>query len=275
MIYYKGSSIVKMYQNGILVSKAYRNGQLVFNGLHAKTQAVISYAISNGIPVPPDISYLDNYIKAAESVLNRLDLHYCFVGPGTPAFKLINICNPGTYNGIGYGGLGWSNSGVAGNGANAYIDTNFNPSLLVAGQKYRLNDASILSCVQSAITGYIVGTEFVGPKWLMMNSETNAQRINNGAGDTLINFLGTGLKALSRSSSSSFVAINKNVQAAVSSVSTSLDNNTFLIARQTATYWSGALNTFGVGASLSFSETQLLRAATNSQLATLGLAQIA
>jgi hypothetical protein len=133
---------------------------VVFRKHSERLQNVINYAVSQGY-AKPDFDYLqkiDTYLISIESVLNKLDLFYLFAGLADRQFKCINIVNPLKYEATENGSLTWSNSGVAGNGTDAYLDTNFQANLDTSGsQKYVLNGASrgfLISDFSETWSGY-------------------------------------------------------------------------------------------------------------------------
>lgn len=105
---------------------------------------VMEYANQQGYDFPSkdNVFALKKLIIDLEDtgIIQKLDLLYIFSGDGGIEFRLMNLVNPGTYNGTAFGGLMWSNEGVQGNGVNGYIATGMDLSR-VDLHKYQLNDA--------------------------------------------------------------------------------------------------------------------------------------
>lgn len=274
-----GITYNKLYFNRVLYDKGYRNGVIVMQDLHPKTLAVVNYAKSNGIAVPGDVRYLDKYIRSISAIIDKMDLHYMFSGPGLSSFKLINICNPGVFNGSAFGGLAWSDSGVTGNGVDSYIVTNFNPSTLHPGQKYQLNNAGRYTVQTSGNNGSasILDGSMTSPSNCWFGSLAATQRINqtNGNLPSAADFTGTGFKGIIRPSSTGVLCINKDSQQSFLSNSTSLGNFDQSILGRQSTFSIAGVSSYAMGAALTYSETQTLRSAANEMFAELSLPQIA
>lgn len=128
---------------------------------HARTQAVIDYAIANDIPVPGPSSLmrLNNVVIGIDELglWNIFDIFYWMVGAGSLAFKTINIANPAK-SGTAEGGLINEVRGTKGNGVDGRINTNFGASDWVA---MKANDASHLMYHYGA-TGTGAGPSITG-----------------------------------------------------------------------------------------------------------------
>lgn len=284
-MFYLGQETAKIYHNGVEIGKAYRNGSLVFdNTLHAITQAVLSYATSQGYTAPTNLSAYDSHIRAIESVLSKLDAYYVFAADGASGFKMINVAKPGTYNGTGMGGLTWLTSGMQGNGVNAYLRTNFNPSLLSAGQKYQLNSACRGTVVYANPAANTLEATIDGGGSIsntLFADNTNGGKINQGAANASGNndLTGTGLKAIVRTTASLTTMYNKSVTSTSTAASTVIGNaSQIVLARDNAgvlAYSKLTLSSYFMGAALTGTDISTLRTATNTYLTALALAAVA
>ncbi|WP_018629175.1 hypothetical protein [Niabella aurantiaca] len=283
-MYYLGQETARIYHGGVEIGKAYRNGSLVFdNSLHAITQAVLSYATGQGYTLPSDLGAYDAHIRGVEVVLAKLDLYYILCGDGGTGFKLINVVKPGTYNGTGLGGLTWLSGGVQGNGTNAYVNTNFNPSLLPAGQKYQLNDA-----VHGGVVYAVNGANWYDNIVDISGGASNANSLFslsasghkiNQSGNSLpaaVDLGGTGLKIIQRKTSAGVELYNKGVMSTATIASTVIDNSTQrLLSTGSVNFGKGTIASYLMGAALTSTNVSTLRSATNTYLTALGLTAVA
>lgn len=263
--------------------RAYFNRVPIWWKYHERTQAIFDYANERYYQLPTKRLAYDDYIRGLvkEGLFDKLDLHYIFSGDGDINFKLLNIINPGTYNGTAYGGLEWSNEGVKGNGVNGYIDTNFNPSLLVEGQKYQLNDAFFGGVVYT-IFGYgnvynaIMVTPNPYPYNMLITNTSVQQRINaNINSDSYPSNIRTeGFKALSRFSETEFSYISRDQYVENLISSNQLANNNFQIIKGLSSSQFGLYNVMSgifIGASFTYKQTQLFREIFNNYLTEINL----
>lgn len=252
---------------------------------HIMYSELMDYAYSNNIETPPtsNLRALNYLYKNLESEgLDMFDLLYNFAYINTPEqFKLLNLWNKRGYDGTAYGGLMWSNEGVQGNGVNGYIVTNFNPSLLVEGQKYQLNNASRGGVVSN------IGTS-IGNNATMdsATSQYNHLRINIdgqfaiNSGQSSINggnMAGVGFKGVNRFSQENITLINRetlyNNSAEVSILPTL--NQVILRGIFSVNYYDGTLSSYFIGAALIYEQTQTFRQIYNKYLSSIGLTPIA
>jgi len=94
-------------------------------------QEVLNLATANGVALPTATeSDINNQIVLdlkASGVWSMIDCFYKYKGDATSAFKLIDWKR--LSQGIGFGGLTWTSTGVKGNGTNAYINSTFKPAI--------------------------------------------------------------------------------------------------------------------------------------------------
>lgn len=240
---------------------------------------LISYAQGNSIALPVELAALRTLITDLDDagILDKLDLFYLFAGSGIIAFKLINIVNPGTYNGTGYGGLVSSNNGVTGNGSNARIDTGFNPGIISDNnRKYQLNDASRGAYLHTYGTGLHTFDGIAGVQENMFQGGTTSgglrkinQKANNSQTGTL--FQTPGIVALSRNSASSFLEIHNHISSVnnTSSAGISSFSTQSIFRAATANWGTDTLSCYFMGASITLAESEIMDAAIKTFLNSL------
>lgn len=254
--------------------------------LHPHTVKILARATAIGATPPSNIILFDNYVRSMVDIWTEYcDVFFRFRGTGDANFKRINLANPESSLADFYGGYTLDNSGIKGNGINAYVDTNFNPSLLVPGQKYQLNDAStyvLLSELSSYSTvnknfpllGYTSANSFFNSICTITNAN---QRLNNNTSfNKNVDFNTTGLKGFSRFGNGVLI-INKDKQESITNTPTSLPSTINLIGHNlNSTYNSNMkISSSFLGKSIPFEVSQTIRAAENADMANLGLPQIA
>ena len=262
--------------------RAYFNRVPIWWKYHERTQAIFDYANERYYQLPTNKLTYDDYIRGVvkEGLFDKLDLHYIFSGDGDINFRLINIINPGTYNGTAFGGLEWSNEGVKGNGINGYINTNFNPALLVEGQKFQPIDASFGGVIyRQPSTGNVLrnlmstglNTNFI------IASNTVQNRINSITNlEATLVFAGTGMTLLSRENNLTILCIKKDQLQERDQPVWNMSSNNFTVLRLSETQFSDqTVSTIAIGASLTYEEVQLERQFFNEYLTAIGLEPIA
>ena len=296
---------MKTIINGKVVKSAFVNGKkvklLVKNGVvffrpqtqpqyDESTQAIIDFANSQGFLLPTNLVAVDNLIKAmkASGEWYDLDRFWCFAGDGDLNFKRINWIDPTKPLTTYYGGLTHSVEGIQGNAVNGYVDTNFNPSLMEAGQKYQATDASLIgvNSILATTTSKTFSTQqndnMSNP--LALNQfgslESNAFRINTGTvftnSNKNIDLSGTGLKIVQRISSTNIEGINQGVYInnVVQNGSSIANYKQFIFRRYTG-YSDAQLQCFAMGKSITFEKSQNFRTAFNEYLTEINLTPIA
>lgn len=259
------------------------------NSYCPRMRAVVAYAKANGITLPQKtyLKALNTFLKDGKSIIDKLDLLFTFDGSVSAAFRMINLVNPGKYNGVASGGVTYTNNGIAGTGVNAYINTGFNPSLLAVGQKFQLNNAcrgilvfqessdvfDFSKCVLDGSTASLENTLFGGP-------QGGGQKINCGAGGDTYDLRGTGLKMIVRYNSTEHFIINNSTSVQKTFGSSNLPNgNQLILSRYNAgsgyIYGTAGIAAYFNGASITFDESQKLKVLLNKYRTDRGLAAIA
>lgn len=243
--------------------------------LEPETVAVLNYAKANGYSKPADIKPLDQLIKDLkdDGIWDKLDVFYVFSDNSSVSFKLINLINPNLHYATAYGGLTWGIDGVLGNGTNGYIDTNYNPS--VSGINFTLNNASIFALVSDvsapyAFTGTDTGTSRHNQ---FANYNGNAHRLNStgGVNVTNVDMSGGGYKFMSRINSTTLEFVNGSVLSDRAQNSLSVPNANQRILQSGGSSSNHKISFFGMGSSLTYSETQSFITNYNAYLTRLGL----
>jgi|GEM_PF-6035644 len=281
----KNSGVFKGVSVGGQVVKGLAKNGVVFwkqETYHALTVRILARATAIGAVPDTDLNKFDTFIRSiADTLTTYFDVYYRFRGTGDANFKRINLANPEGVLADFYGGYTLDNSGFKGNGVNAYVDTNFNPSLLISGQKYQLNDASRYAVVsentgtgtQKLICGSLTSTNF----WYA-NDNQNAIRINQGTSNisSAVSLNGLGIRIVNRTTSNNVNIIVGTVQNERTSTSSSLANATQKILTNNLTTFSLLkVSSYGMGKSIPLEISQLLRTAENADMANLGLTQLA
>lgn len=173
-----------------------------------------------------------------------------------------------------HGGMTYTLNGWKGNGTNGYLGTGFIPNS--HGNNFSQNNASMghiqysegnntLSGVAETLTNCIIG------------ASSNIQRLNSVANlSASVNMAGTGLKIISRESSSENKTINKaTVTSATSASISSPLSYEMLILRRTTAYGTSEISSYFNGGSISNIIAQDVRTAYNAYLTSIGLSAIA
>ncbi|TDX84002.1 hypothetical protein [Epilithonimonas xixisoli] len=283
-MFLNGKQYQSFWLNGKQYDKGYLNGkQILGETLHSHTVRILARATAIGATPPTNIAHFDTYVRSMVAIWTEYcDVFFRFRGTGDTNFKRINLANPEGALADFYGGYTLDISGFKGNGVNAYVDTNFNPSLLVSGQKYQLNDASRGAIVAQSDGGSYVSALIDGVLGSPSNqmggfTQANSNRINSGTSNTSGNtdFIGIGLKVFNRITSSLVVAINKSLFAEFRSNSSILINQKQMILRANNFYSQSKISSYFMGKSIPFEVSQQIRTAENADMANLGLPQIA
>ncbi|NGM63521.1 hypothetical protein G5B30_16550 [Sphingobacterium sp. SGG-5] len=251
---------------------------------HFHTKLIIERALQVGAQLPTKLAEFDLYVRDMYPIwMEYHDLQHRYRGDGDVLFKCINLANPDWVLATPYGGLTWTDDGVKGSATNGYINTGFNPSLLVSGQKYQLNDAcrgavahddeASGNATQNNIDGNQLNTNNV----FYMLPSNDSSRINQGNGvlSAVVNTSGVGFKALCRTSPTDVLVINKDTIFPRKSTSTVIADLNQLVMRTGSSYSIKGLSSFFMGKAIPYSVSQDIRAIENADMARLGLPQIA
>jgi hypothetical protein len=99
------------------------------------TARTISYATATGITDVTILGALNTWdLYAISKGLDSVYKQVFFLASGTSSNSVVNFYNPSTLLGTIFGGITFSSSGAMANGANGYINSNFNPSTQLASQ---------------------------------------------------------------------------------------------------------------------------------------------
>lgn len=278
---FKGVSV-----NGQIAKGLAKNGVVFWKQetLHPHTTRILARATAIVATPPTNIAQFDSFVRAMYPIWTEYhDLYAMFFADGNTNFKRINLVNPENVLFDFYGGFTLDSNGFKGNGLNAYVDTNFNPSLLVSGQKYQLNSASRGACVSVASTG-VEAVRFIDLEESGSNAFANANnrfhRINNGTNvnNTPVDLSGTGFMLINRENSAGISLINKTVKSDRALASTAIVNGSQKLlgrASTTTNFSNGGLSSYFMGKSIPFDVFQQIRVIENNYRASLGLPQLA
>lgn len=277
----KNSSVFKgVSVNGQIAKGLAKNGVVFYKQqtYHSLTVHILARATAIGATPDTDLNKFDTFIRSIADILTtNFDIYFRFRGTGDANFKRINLANPEGTLADFYGGYTLNNSGFLGNGVNAYVDTIFNPSLLVSGQKYQLNDASRMAVIPEVNNSQLISATSISNLYeYWYTSNANTVRINNAASITsAVDLTGSGLKLLSLTGSNVKV-INKNIENdKASNPPNILRNATMTILRNGTQFSTNKISSFAAGKAVPFDVSQQLRTAENADMANLGLTQLA
>ena len=278
----------KIFYGNNEIKKIYLGSNLVWQRqtMDESTLAIINYANINGYAIPSNLTAFDNLIKGMKScgIWALLDRFWLFSGDGSTDFKRINLINPSKTRADFYGGLTISNSGIQGNGTNAYVDTNFNPSLLVTGQKYQLNDASRLIIIYE---GTQLGTNVYNSQFTLdgmlsmpdknlMQNTNRSQIINSISSDAQKSPLsGIGIKIIGINNNKLNIISNNQIFSQNKAPSLIYNSKQAIFRDGGSKYGNSKICSYGMGASIPFQVSQDFRAVFNTYLSAIGQTPIA
>lgn len=237
--------------------------------------AILDFATLNGFTLPSDgQKTLQNQLildlKNA-GIWSDLDLFYVFATDGDRNYAKINWRDPFNWYGIENGSMifttnvGFSPSSL---NVNNYITTSWNPSL--NGTAYTRDDACrFVWDYDNTISGSNVydSANLVGGNNSFNGASGTNHRINQGANSLAVSydFAGVGLKIIQRTNSSSINLYNNSATPTNRTISSQILDNAEqrLFTRGTAGTSARKLSIYGLGASLSSLENDLLNATTN------------
>lgn len=250
-------------------------------------QAVIDKAIAESFDLPPmpTLKAMNTLILNLKSdgIWSKLDTLFNFATGLTGYEDFTRICLKRRVLGTDNGTLTFTTEGREGNATDYYFDAEFTPD--VDAVNYLFENASRLA-VAYFVSGGGTGTDIIdcilsgttNNVNILYASNTPFNRINQLANvlSSSANLSGTGLKTINRTSSKDVMLTNKDVEinrTATSNIS-GFDSKQGLFKRG-LTYGNLGLSLYGMGASLTYAETQDLRTAYNQYLETIGLTQFA
>jgi len=238
----------------ILSSHGIIGSSIVQFAFDADYQAVLDYATTQGYTLPSASQQLLQNQLVVDlkdgGIWSKLDTFGVFATDGDADFALIDWIRLTDYTAVNSPSF-TTDEGFTGDGVSAYINTNFNPS--TSGVNYTLNDASRF--IYSTLIGLsttLDGLTITQANCMFSLIGSVGQRINqstNGTTNTQ-DFSLSGLKVISRTSSSnvSLWVDNTNENIAVSSVSIANENQ--LILRRQTIYGSSIVKIYGMGGTI-------------------------
>jgi hypothetical protein len=222
-------------------------------------EAILDYATTQGYTLP-SISQQIRQNKLLLDLKNagiwsKLDTFAVFAtdaedsaGSGTSNFALIDWKKLSQYTAVNSPTF-TINEGFQGNGASAYITTNFKASS--QGVNYLLDNAGRYYWVDNFISGtYLEGIIFTGEN-ATQYANTTSLRINlTNFLNSAVNFASVGFKSINRTSSTNVELFVDNTQYSRTSTSNGLTNFNQDILRSGGFYSNSRLKFYGMGASL-------------------------
>ena len=198
------SNTIKDAANNALAAttKAITNNVAVVN-YDVDYQAVLDAVVAAGDTLPSTAQQdIDNQFMIdykATGAWDKDDVVYKFKGTSSIGYKL--MCWKRLVKAEAFGSLTWSDSGVKGNGTNAYIKSGYIPS---AVNKWSLNDASVaLSSFSLNTTGCITGTyPAAGTIYVAPRTNTSYYAINSSLHSTEVDYRTLGYTSYNRISPS-------------------------------------------------------------------------
>ena len=224
-----------------------------------ETLLVIQYANDHSYLVSsePYLIKLDQHIRdlKAFGLWDKFDLLYWMVGDGDMDFKTINIIDPDKYKGVLSGGLINTLQGIEGNGVDAYVDTNFNPS--IGSNKYVETDAgrfmyvykqsSIVSTVRRTLDGIAANSY----RNYTTNIGNTQQQINSNANiDVAPTLSGLGYTSINRISNMDVLMYKEENQYTATAISDGVYSSNQIIFAKGSTFGDNGLSSYAMGASL-------------------------
>lgn len=233
-------------------------------------EARTAFAAMSAMPSAPMRRLYDICIRSliAAGIWTKLDALYLMNAEAAQAAR-VNIKSPGTYDLTAVSSPTFTaKSGYAGDGASAYLSTNFNPST-ASSPNYVQNSAGLFlwglkaAADASGAMGYITGgNAYLFPRWTDNNIYTRL----NDADTAVATATGLGLTHGNRSASSAVQIYRDGVSVkTAATVSTAIANATLALLRSSASaFYSGGLAMAGVCGSLNSTEAAALYSALNT-----------
>ncbi|MFA5644536.1 MAG: type II secretion system protein [Patescibacteria group bacterium] len=246
----------------------------------AELTAIIARAEAEGFTLPSvsTLRQVDILIGAMKTSgfwdEQDLILNFAYNNTDLANFSRINWKNPSDPLAVRNGGLTYGVYGELGNGSNAHIDTNNNPSTY--GGNYTLNDAGRGAVIFSA--GSVIDGTANASINSLRNGNLDAHKINQLATTALspsADLSGVGYKGVNRDDATNVRFYNKATELNGTANSSSLYNGNQYLMRRGGTYSSIGISFYHLGGSISQTITQNFRIAYNAYLVSIGLTAIA
>lgn len=256
-------------------------------GYSPELQAVIDRAAIEGFTLPSNntLNALDVFLKELKSqnILQTRDYLRvsAYNNTGVENFSRINIVNPTSALTDYSGNYTYRVDGVKLNSTTSgqanQINTKFN---LSTGTYYKQNDASRLYVLSVAFTGVftsiIDGATSTAHR---ISAQNNAEKRINQSTTNLpvsVDFTGTGLRALVRTSSTSVQCYRGNIQTITTATSSTSNLNAILFEGVSFNLRANGGYALSMhGSSLTQSQVEFVRTSFNNYLTTIGLTAFA
>jgi hypothetical protein len=250
-----------------------------YTPVNVELQEIINRGSYEGftIPTPTQLGHCDTLITDLKNdgvwVLSDVYFNFTYNDLTLEQFARINWKNP-------YGRLGMCNflnslvyqtTGIKGNPAtNAYVDTNYNPN--ASGNNYTLNNAGRITIISEAldVNAPLEGNFTFHNDMRQGNWNTNSINSQNNSA-VILPYSGIGLKSIMRDDATNIRGINRDIVTTTTQVSMAIQNNIQTIHAAQFGYGNSCCSFYWMGASLSNTQIQNLRAYHNTYLVSIGL----
>lgn len=193
---------------GVFQNRAAMDGGGGFTPTCAQSTTALAALATAGVTGTPDKTNYDAFVcgLVTDTDFGSLDAFYFWLAP-TRAAALINLVNPGTYDGteIGTPASWTSGGGYTGDGATFAFNSNFNP-FSASSPKYGAHSASLGVCSlsNSALgAGFrALGAANVANTWLDLAYFGNTSYSVNASGKTVAAATNQGLWIMTRTAAS-------------------------------------------------------------------------
>jgi hypothetical protein len=242
-------------------------------GLDFNYRAVLDRARALGYTLPtPSFQHVQSQLMRAlkyGGVFNKTDVLYVFANNGSKEFATINWKTPASHQATIVNSASWAKAtGFTGNATDMYLDTNFNPA--TQGVNYAQDNANRFAWVSAYVLNHqIDGTPASSVFNRMVLANSLNTRINQGSTNlsASLDFRGsTGLRSISRTSSTNVEGFNGTTQTSLTATSAAITSENQVVLRSGSGYSGAGVAIYGMGASL-VAENAALNDALNTYMA--------
>ncbi len=186
----------------------------------------------------------------------KLDVFYMFASNGSKEFATLNWIAPTLSQGTIVNSMTWtSNQGFKGNASSSYLNTNHD---YTAATHYAQDNASrgFWVFTTDAVNSNTMSAH-TSSRDTLVNRSSTAHRLNNTATITAVDFTGTGLMAVNRTSSTNLSFWKNTTNSIRSATSVAMVSDTMSVGKTSAAFAGTEVSLFYSGASLDTEHTNL------------------
>lgn len=260
------------------------NGKLYqdYYPFSTETLNIISKARSLGYTLPdiPTTIAIDTLIADMKSIgvwtTNDIYRQFAYNNLSLDLFSLIDWKNPERALTTRTGDYIYTVNGYTAGGTSGFLDTVYNPA--TEGVNYTLNSARRSYVVISPGNATIEAAgSTANNRTSLTAAGSTTQRINQGTNliNAAVNISGNGYTAIMRLDSTNIKFIKKDLEFDRTAASTSINSNNQHLLRTQSVFSTNTLLSYSMGAPITYTQSQLYRAAYNKFLRTLGLVEYA